>query len=300
MTKENIFRGVWTALVTPFMDDGSLDWAAFEKLLQRQIDGGVSGVVVFGTTGESPTLSVQEKLSLIKKAKVQSGGKIRIMAGAGSSHTQQTVELSRLSEEAGAESLLNVTPPYNKPSLAGLVGHYKAICDAVSIPICLYHVPGRTAQFLTVPMLQELCSLPQVQSVKEASGDLGYFARAAAVCQSDFLTGDDPTFLASLAVGGQGVISVISNVFPEATVAIQTAFEQGNHKLALAINQALMPMIDALFIEANPCPTKFLMSRMGLCRPSLRLPLAPVLQKSEQTIAKIYDETCPKLESLIK
>ncbi len=299
MTTNETFSGVWTAVITPFLEDGSIDWVAYEGLVEKQIEARVTGVVVSGTTGEAPTLTVQEKISLLRKTTALCSGKIRVMAGTGSNNTGQSVELSKLAEDAGADSLLVVTPPYNKPSLAGLKAHFKSIAEAVKVPICLYHVPGRTAQHLSVPMLEELTRIDQIAAVKEASGDLGFFARAASVCQAEFLTGDDPTYLASLAVGGHGVISVVSNIFPKAMVAIKDAFNKGDHQKALKINRILMPMIDVLFVEPNPCPTKYILSKIGRCKPTLRLPLAPVLTTSEESISLVYEDTKNELKEII-
>ena len=201
MTNQNL-TGVWTALVTPFHEDGSLDMEGFEKLVEKQVKAGVDGVVVFGTTGDPPTLTVQEKLTLLKKTKAIAGEKIGIMAGSGGNNTAQTVELSKLCVDAGATSLLVVTPPYNKPGLNGLKAHYKAVTDAVNIPVTLYHVPGRTGAFLSSDVMLEVLENPQIKAVKEASGDINYFTNIAMKTEIPMLSGDDFTYLPSLASGG--------------------------------------------------------------------------------------------------
>lgn len=268
------FQGVWTAVVTPFLDSGEIDWPAFEALLIRQEKAGICGLVICGTTGESPTLAVQEKLALIRKARALLGSGVRVMAGTGDNNTAQSVELSKLAEDAGADSLLVVTPPYNKPTTNGLINHYETIARSVKLPICLYHVPGRTAQMLTVEQIIKLCKIDSIKVVKEASADIGFFSRCLNSSDSEFLTGDDPTFLASLATGGAGVISVVSNIFPEAMVDLHNSFKDGDHQRALRLHQALLPMIDALFCEANPGPTKAVFKAEGHCSDYVRPPLA--------------------------
>lgn len=282
-------HGVWTALATPFRADLQVDWEAFERLLAEQNAGRVHGVVISGTTGESPTLTVQEKLALLRKARSVLHPEVRLMAGTGDSNTQQSVELSRLAQDAGADSLLVVTPPYNKPNTAGLILHYRSIVQAVRIPVCLYHVPGRTAHMLTVEQLTTVCEKTGVRSVKEASADIAFFSRVLQRCGAGltFLSGDDTTYLASLAVGGQGVISVVSNIFPKAMVDLYDAFRAGNMIRALALHNALLPAIDVLFCETNPCPLKAALAARGLAQNTLRPPLAPV---SEANVQRVRDQ----------
>jgi 4-hydroxy-tetrahydrodipicolinate synthase len=291
------FHGVWTALATPLRADMQIDWESVERLLKMQESAGVAGVVIAGTTGESPTLSVQEKLALVRKARAVLGGRVRVMAGTGDNNTQQSVELSRLAQDAGADSLLVVTPPYNKPSTAGLIGHYRAIAQAVKIPVCLYHVPGRTAHFLAIDALAAVCKEGAVAAVKEASADVAYFSRAVMRTGLPILSGDDPTYLGSLAVGGAGVISVVSNIFPKEMVDLTTAHQRGDRRKALALHEALLPMIDALFCEVNPCPLKAALEIMGLAKNFVRQPLAPVTDASYR---KIQDTLALTREALKK
>lgn len=289
-------EGVWTALATPFKADGSIDWSSFDKLLELQITGGIDGIVLSGTTGESATLTVPEKLALIRKARVKIPSSMRIMAGCGDSSTQQCVELSKLSEDAGADSLLIVTPPYNKPSTSGLVLHYKSVSQAVKIPICLYHVPSRTAHFLTVDALKQVCAEAHVAAIKEASSDLGFFSRVVNQIPCQILSGDDSTFLASLAVGGHGVISVITNLFPAAFVAIKNAMGAGNLLQAQKIHQALLPAIDVMFCEVNPCPLKVGLKAFNLAEPYLRAPLAPISAENHQKVVAVLTSVRKDLE----
>jgi 4-hydroxy-tetrahydrodipicolinate synthase len=288
---ETTFSGVWTAVVTPFKDDFSIDWPAWEKLLEHQAKGGVSGIVVSGTTGESPTLSVQEKISLVRKARAVLPKDIRVMAGSGGNNTEQSIELSRLCVDAGADSLLVVTPPYNKPSPDGLKLHFSMMTSAVKVPVCLYHVPGRTGQLLNPEVMSTLCGIPGIHAVKEASGDLALFSRAVIKTRAygtAFLSGDDITFLPSLAVGGCGVISVLSNILPGEVVGIWQDWMAGRAHAALEKHERLQPLMDALFCESNPGPVKELLSQRGFMSRTLRPPLAPVTNASARLVADSF------------
>ena len=278
------FEGVWTAIATPFIETGAIDWSSFEKHLGQQASGGVTGIVISGTTGESPTLTVQEKISLVRKARAILPPKVRLMAGSGGNNTSQSIELSKLCVDAGADSLLIVTPPYNKPSMAGLKLHFQMISDAVQVPLCLYHVPGRTGQNLSAAALATITTIPKVHGVKEASGDIALYSRVVNLSEASILSGDDPTYLASLSVGGKGVISVVSNIFPAAMVEMTAAFKSHNHEKALAIHKTLLPAIDVLFCESNPGPLKAALNIFGLGKNILRAPLAPVVEENYDLI----------------
>jgi 4-hydroxy-tetrahydrodipicolinate synthase len=293
------FAGVWTALVTPLKQNLDIDWDAFDKLLDDQEAGGVTGVVLAGTTGESPTLTVQEKLSLARRARARLKKTTRVMAGTGDNNTQQSIELSRLAADAGADSLLVVTPPYNKPSLAGLTRHYKMITEAVKVPVCLYHVPGRTAQLLNHEQIGALCEIPGIAAVKEASGDVALFSRVVMKTKAALLSGDDPTYLASLAVGGIGVISVVSNVYPRAMVELTNAFVKGDTARARALHEALLPAIDVMFCEVNPCPAKAALAHRKRCENYVRPPLAEVSDANFKRIAEVCDRTDGLLKRLL-
>lgn len=293
------FRGVWTAIATPFLESGAIDWSSFEKHLAQQSKGGVSGVVISGTTGEAPTLTVQEKISLVRKARASLPAGVRVMAGSGGNNTAQSIELSKLCVEAGADSLLIVTPPYNKPSLSGLKLHFQMIADSVSVPLCLYHVPGRTAQSLSAQAISTLTTIKNVTAVKEASSDIALYSRVVNSSKADILSGDDPTYLASLAVGGTGVISVVSNIFPEAMVAMTEAFSNREHAKALAIHKVLLPAIDVLFCETNPCPLKAALEIMGLGKNILRPPLAPVSDENFTLIKRTITTASEQLRAIL-
>ena len=291
-------KGVYTALVSPFTRDGQVDWKAFDKLLDMQANAGVDGIVISGTTGESPTLSIDEKVSLFRRARAYLPASVQVMAGTGGNCTQQSIELSKLAQDAGANSLLIVTPPYSKPTLAGLKAHYEAIGKAVRVPLCLYHVPGRTAQKLTPEELVQLCEIPQVTAVKEASADLFLFSKALINSKAKYLSGDDFTYLPSLALGGQGVISVVTNVFPKAFVELTKRYWAGDHKGALALHNALLPLTEGLFVEANPGPAKALLTHLGLIQNFLRLPLVAVTSANQEKLVQLYNETRGKLAEL--
>lgn len=291
-------KGVWTAVATPFLSDGQIDWTSFERLIKTQLEAGIKGVVISGTTGESPTLSVQEKLSLVRKAKVIAEGKMQLMVGTGGQSTQQSLELSRLAVEAGASSLLIVTPPYNKPNFSGLKKHYTMIADQVDVPLCLYHVPSRTAHSLSAEQLREIAAHKNITMIKEASGDLGLFSDAQQSTEAVFLSGDDFTFLPSLAIGGSGCISVISNLFPKAMVAMYHKALDGKYPEALQIHTALYPLMKMLFCETNPCPLKYAMSQLNLCQGYLRLPLAEITQSNQVKMSQVLKETEKKLNEL--
>ena len=291
--------GVWTAIGTPFSENGSIDWSAFESHLAQQAAAKITGIVISGTTGESPTLTVQEKISMVRKARAVLPPGVRVMAGSGGNNTAQSIELSKLCVDAGADSLLIVTPPYNKPSMAGLRLHYQMISESVAVPLCLYHVPGRTGQSLTVSALADLTTIPNVVAVKEASGDLGLYGRLVSASTANILTGDDPTYLASLAVGGRGVISVISNIFPEAMVEMTRAFHAKKNERALAIHKILLPAIDIMFCEGNPGPLKAAFEILGLSKNILRAPLAPVTSENYALIKSTLFLAKSQLASLL-
>ncbi|NRA64289.1 MAG: 4-hydroxy-tetrahydrodipicolinate synthase [Pseudobacteriovorax sp.] len=297
MNNFQLVSGVFTAIVTPFLESGEIDWDSFDKILEHQAKGGVNGVVVCGTTGESPTITVQEQLALVRRAKAQLPTNIHVMAGCGGSNTQHSVELAKLLSDAGADSLLVVTPPYNKPSLSGLKAHYKAVSEATKLGLCLYHVPARTGQLLSSSDIADICQNESIVSVKEASGNVALFHDVSTKTKQSVLSGDDPTFLASNAVGGQGVISVVANVFPKLVVDIQEHSTSGSTNEARRINDILAPFIRSLFIEPNPCPLKAVMTSMGLCKNVFRLPMVPVSEKSQKIILSEYEAVLTKIES---
>ena len=268
--------GVMTALVTPMTPDGALDLSAWSRLCRRQVDAGVHGLVVAGTTGESPTLDEGEREALLSAALAEAGPNTHVCMGVGTNDTRSTVRNVQLALAQGAHSGLLVLPYYNKPTPAGLRAHVAAAA-AIGLPLIVYHVPGRTGQRLAPGLLAELCQIPGVVGCKEATGDLIYgqdFMAALGGSACATLSGDDFTWMPLLAVGGAGVISVLSNVAPRRTVAVWNAWQRGDVAAARAEHAALYALVGWLFAESNPVPCKMALAAMGLCGPTLRMPLA--------------------------
>ncbi len=268
------FEGVITALVTPFRD-GAVDLAAFEALVERQVRAGVHGLVPCGTTGEAPTLTEDEWRSVVEACVRVAAGRVPIVAGCGTYDTAHSVHRCRVAREAGADAALVVTPYYNKPPLPGLSAHVRA-CTASGLPLVLYHIPGRTGLRLGAPALAELCALPGVAALKEATGDVAFANDLLPRVRIPVLSGDDALFLPLVAVGARGVISVLSNVAPRATVALWEAASAGDLREATRLHRRLLPLVDWLFHTTNPIPVKAALAATGLCRDECRLPLVPV------------------------
>jgi 4-hydroxy-tetrahydrodipicolinate synthase len=275
-----MFQGSIPALVTPMRDDGAIDFVAWQALLDFHLREGTDGVVVGGTTGESPVLDRGELEELVRRAKAQVAGRMPVIAGSGTNGTAKSVALSRAAEAAGADALLVVTPYYNKPTQEGLYRHFMAVADAVGIPLILYNVPGRTACDMQAETVVRLSQHPRIAGIKEATGDV---ARGQAILQqsrADFLllSGDDPTAAELMRIGARGVISVTANVAARAMHEMCAAALAGRHDEARALNQRLMPLHQALFVEANPIPVKWAVRRLGLIGAGIRLPLTPLSQ----------------------
>lgn len=274
---EPLFTGICTALVTPFLD-GKINYPMLQVLLSRQIEAGVEAVVLAGTTGESATLSDEEKLELFSYAMKFAGRRIKIFAGTGSNDTKHAIELSVLAQQAGVDGLLVVSPYYNKATPDGLFAHYAAIAQAVSIPIIVYNVPSRTGVDIPVSVYSRLAQIPNIAGVKEASTDIGKILRVRAECPDTFAlwSGNDNLTVPILSLGGKGVISVISNLFPEQMNIMTFAALDGDFDTAAALQCRMLPWTDFLGCEVNPIPIKAAMTRFGFdCGPG-RLPLTPL------------------------
>ena len=271
-----LFKGVITALITP-LRDGKVDEAAFTQLLERQIAAGIHGVVPMGTTGESASLSLDEHKRVVELCVQVVAGRIRVIAGAGASATDKAIDLARFAKTVGADGALIVTPYYNRPSQEGLARHFEAIAEAVQLPVLLYNVPGRTGVDLANETVARLAAHPNIVGVKDATGDLSRISwmRANIGVQFDLISGDDPSYLGYHAHGGVGVISVTSNVVPEAMVAMHEAAAAGDYAAARDWQDRLIGLHKALFLDNSPAPTKYALARLGLCTEELRLPLAP-------------------------
>lgn len=285
--EKRIFTGVCTALVTPFLD-GNVNYPMAEQLLQRQIEAGVRAVVLAGTTGESPTLTDEEKRTLFKRCKAFAGDACTVIAGTGSNSTAHAVELSKAAEDAGADALLVVSPYYNKATSEGLVAHYLAIAESVSIPIIVYNVPGRTGVDIPVAVYRQLAGIPNIAGVKEAATDITKIARIRSVCPPDFTvwSGNDDQTVPVMALGGQGVISVLSNICPVETLAMTHAALDGDFDTAAALQVELLPLIDLLFCEVNPIPVKAAMACIGYDCGGCRLPLTRLTAENMQRLRK--------------
>ena len=283
--KKRLFSGVCTALVTPFLD-GKVNYPMMEILLKRQIDAGVEAVVVCGTTGESPTLTDHEKLELFSRCKTYAGNKCKIIAGTGSNDTAHACMLSRAAEEEGVDGILVVSPYYNKATPRGLYTHYRCIADSVSIPLIIYNVPSRTGVDIPVDVYQKLAGIGNIAGVKEASGDITKVAKIITQCPKDFLvwSGNDDQAVAVMALGGKGVISVVSNILPTQTQAMAQAALDGDYDTASALQCQLLPLIEALFSEVNPIPVKAAMKLIGYDCGNCRLPLTDLSQENLERI----------------
>src|SRR3954464_12766379 len=287
MSAKTSFRGSFTALVTPFKN-GSLDEKAFRGLVDWQIAEGTNGLVPVGTTGESPTLSHEEHRQAVEWCIDQADGRAPVIAGSGSNSTQEAIELSRHAEQAGADAVLIVTPYYNKPTQEGLYQHFKAINDAIGIPIIIYNIPGRSVIDMSVETMQRLFELKNISGVKDATANMVRVSQQRAAMGPDFnqMSGEDASALGFMAHGGDGCISVTSNVAPRLCAEFQDACVRGDFASALKLQDKLMPLHTALFVETNPAPAKYALSVLGKCAETVRLPMVPV---SERTRASVRD-----------
>lgn len=288
--KYSLFQGVCTALVTPFLN-GKINYPLLERLICRQADAGVPAIVICGTTGEAPTLSDQEKLELFRKAKQYAAGRCLIIAGTGSNNTEHAVALSRAAEETGVDALLIVSPYYNKATAEGLITHYSAIASAVHIPMILYNVPSRTGVDIPVSVYQALSRLPNIAGIKEASPDITKIAKIKAACPDlQLWSGNDDQAAAVISLGGDGVISVLSNILPSETRAMTEAALDGDFDTAADLQLQLLPLIEVLFREVNPIPVKAAMKLLGYDCGSCRLPLTPA---SAETVKMLKNLLLP-------
>ncbi|MDE3154592.1 MAG: 4-hydroxy-tetrahydrodipicolinate synthase [Acidobacteriota bacterium] len=286
------FTGCGTALVTPFTRDGALDEAGVRRLARRQIDKGIHFLVPCGTTGESPTLSLAERRRVVEIVVEEAAGKVPVLAGAGGYDTKEVIHAAGEMKKAGANGLLSVTPYYNKPTQEGLYQHFKAIADAVGLPIIVYNVPGRTGCNVEVATQVRLASIPHIVGVKEASGNMTQMCEVCRNVPSDFLvlSGDDALTLPLMAVGGRGIISVASNEIPAEMSQMVEAAERGDFAAARAMHSRLLPLMQINFVESNPGPVKAAMAAMGLLELVYRLPMVPPRAESQEKILKVLRE----------
>jgi 4-hydroxy-tetrahydrodipicolinate synthase len=286
------FTGVGTALITPFTRAGALDEAAVTRLARRQIDAGVHFLVPCGTTGESPTLSLDERRRVVELVVEAANRQVPVLAGAGGYDTKEVIHAAAEMQKAGASGLLSVTPYYNKPTQEGLYQHFKAIAESTPLPIVLYNVPGRTGCNIEPATVARLAAIENIVGVKEASGNVTQMAEVCRAVPDDFLvvSGDDALTVPLMAIGGRGIISVASNEMPAEMVSMVEAAEQGDFATARAVHTRLLPLLLVNFVESNPGPVKFAMSAMGLCEEVYRLPLVPIKDTSKQKILAVMRE----------
>lgn len=280
-----MFRGSIVALITPFKD-GRIDERAFQEFVEWQIAEGTHGLVPVGTTGESTTLSHDEHHRVIQLCVEVSRGRVPVIAGTGSNSTEEAISLTRFAKDAGATAALVVTPYYNKPTQEGLYAHYKAIHDAVDLPIVIYNIPGRSVVDMSVATMARLAKLPNIVGVKDATGDLARPLRTRVEIGPDFcqLSGEDATATAFLAQGGVGCISVTANVAPRLCAQMQDAWARGDLAEMARIRDLLMPLHHVLFVETSPGPVKYAASLLGRCSEDMRLPMVPPTQATRELV----------------
>jgi len=280
-----MFRGSITALITPFKN-GGVDEKAFQEFVDWQINEGSHGLVPCGTTGESPTLSHDEHHRVVELCIEAAAGRVPVIAGSGSNSTEEAISLTKHAKKAGAAAALVVCPYYNKPTQDGLALHFKAIADAVDIPIIIYNIPGRSVVDMSVETMKKLAKHPNIVGVKDATNDLARPTKTRLALGEDFcqLSGEDGTSVGFLAQGGMGCISVTSNVAPRLCAQLQDAWTLGAFDDVLRLRDVLAPVHDAMFVETSPAPVKFAASLLGKCEPHCRLPLAPLTVKSQARI----------------
>ena len=282
-----MFKGSIPALITPFINN-KIDLKGLENLVEWHISEGSHGLVAVGTTGESPTLSHEEHKTVVETVVKQSSGRIPVIAGAGSNNTEESIDLIKFAEKVGADGALVVTPYYNKPNQRGLIKHYTALHDSCNLPIIIYNIPGRSVIDMTVETMSTLSKLDRIVGVKDATGDVSRVSDVRLACGTDFiqLSGNDEVALGFNAHGGVGCISVIANVAPKLSSEFQNSMLQGNYKQAITIQDKLIKLHRAAFLEPNPCPIKYALSKLDLTANEVRSPLIAIDKETE----KVMDE----------
>jgi 4-hydroxy-tetrahydrodipicolinate synthase len=287
-----MFQGCGTALITPFQKNGSLDEVAIKKLVRRQIDAGIHFLVPVGTTGESPTISLEEHLRVVELVVEAAKGQVPVLAGAGGYWTDDVIDLVQRIDALGVDGILSVTPYYNKPTQEGLYQHYKAIAKCTKLPIILYSVQGRTGVNIEPATVKRLAAIKNIVGIKEASGSMAQVARVIQEVPEGFLvlSGDDSVTIPLMALGGHGVISVAGNEIPGEMANLAEACLNQDFGTARAIQRQYLPLMEVNFIESNPIPVKAAMAMMGLCKPVWRLPLVPPTAASMEKIAAVLKQ----------
>jgi 4-hydroxy-tetrahydrodipicolinate synthase len=281
-------KGSLVAIITPMRDDGALDLDAFRKLIDWHVQEGTDAIVVVGTTGESPTVSIEENCEIIRVSVEHAKGRVPIMAGTGSNSTKEAIELSRYAKKVGADCTLSVVPYYNKPSQEGIYQHFKTIAETVDIPTVLYNVPGRTVADLQVETVLRLAQVPGIVGIKEATGEIDRASWLIKQAPKGFAiySGDDATAIALMLLGGHGNVSVTANVAPRLMHELCIAAIEGRARDAAAIHLKLLPLHKNLFIEPSPAPAKWAMAQLGLCGAALRLPIVPLTPAGQAAVGQ--------------
>jgi 4-hydroxy-tetrahydrodipicolinate synthase len=287
-----MFQGCGTALITPFQKNGSLDEITLKKLVRRQIEAGIHFLVPCGTTGESPTISLEEHLRVVEITVKEANGQVPVLAGAGGYWTEDVIDLVKRVEALGVDGVLSVTPYYNRPTQEGLYQHYKAIAKSTKLPIIVYSVQGRTGVNVEPATLKRLAQIKNIIGVKEASGNMAQIARVIHEVPEDFLvlSGDDSVTIALMALGGKGIISVVGNQIPGEMSNLAEACLNQDFGTARAIQRQFLPLMEMNFIESNPIPVKASMAALGLCKPVWRLPLVPPSTATMEKIKAIHEQ----------
>jgi 4-hydroxy-tetrahydrodipicolinate synthase len=285
-------RGVYTALVTPFNEDGSYDGGAMRDLVEFQIKKGISGLAPMGTTGESPTLNHDEHIKVIEDVVKQVNGRVPIIAGTGSNCTDEAIRLTKLAKDVGADVTLQVAPYYNKPSQEGFYRHFMAIADQVDMPVLVYNIPGRSGKNIENSTMLKLAQHENIIAVKEASGDLNQMMDLIAAKPDSFevLSGDDNLGMALIAMGGSGIVSVASNLLPAEMEAMCQAALAGDIEKARKLHYSLLPFFRAEFIDSNPVPIKYMMSLKGMVKETYRLPLVPMSDADKAAVTNVMKD----------
>ena len=291
---EPIFEGTGVALVLPMFEDGSIDYEGYKRQVQRMIDGGVKALLVNGTTGEPATIDIEDEFELTKiTVEMAKGTGVKVIVGAGSNYTAQAIRKAKFNAEAGADANLVVTPYYNKTSQRGLIEHYKAVAAASDLPLIMYNVPGRTGMKISVDTVVELAKVPNIVAMKDATDDIAYAMEVLTRTKDmdfDLYSGCDDNILPFMAAGGKGVISVTSNLYPEAVEKLTQLILKGNIKEAQPLAYALDPISRLLFIDVNPIMPKAALAKMGVCGEHLRLPLITTTDENKKALFDAMDE----------
>jgi 4-hydroxy-tetrahydrodipicolinate synthase len=285
-----MYSGSFPALVTPFKSNGEIDFDAYGRLIDWQIEQGTNGIVPCGCSGEAATLSHDEQKQIIKFAVERVSGRVPVIAGTGSNNTQEAIGLTKYAAEVKADGALLITPYYNKPTPAGQIAHYTAVAEAARLPVMLYNVPGRTGTKIAPETVAALSKVEYIVSIKEACGSIDQVSAIRALCDINIMSGDDSLTLPMIAVGASGVVSVAANVVPDRTAALVAAANAGDYAKAREIHYELLPLFSALFLETNPMPVKACLAKMGHIENNLRLPLTPVLEATSAKLDAVLKE----------